>query len=233
MITAIKDTISFKLINLINDAQGRYIILVASIDNVIYTIVNIYAPNKNPHQFIQKILKKTRKSYILWRLQCTYGPRYGHLQGRNYLQEGIISHFFLRRHVWCLEMPAHNGKGLHFFSHVHKSYSRIDYFIADKLLLPKITKACIHNITWSDHAPITLEINQGLPCSNSYIWRNNTFILSQETHLSVLRKNLEEFFVIIDKEPINCITLWCTHKAYARGLLIQAATREKKRKPIW
>lgn len=115
VITAIKDTISFKLINLINDAQGRYIILVASIDNVIYTIVNIYAPNKNPHQFIQKILKKTRKSYILWRLQCTYGPRYGHLQGRNYLQEGIISHFFLRRHVWCLEMPAHNGKGLHFF----------------------------------------------------------------------------------------------------------------------
>lgn len=120
-----------------------------------------------------------------------------------------------------------------FFSHVHKSYSRIDYFIADKLLLPKITKACIHNITWSDHAPITLEINQGLPCSNSYIWRNNTFILSQETHLSVLRKNLEEFFVINDKEPINCTTLWCTHKAYARGLLIQAATREKKRKPIW
>lgn len=49
------------LLKLKMDTQGRFIILVASIDNVTYTIVNIYAPNKNPNQFIWKLITKTQQ----------------------------------------------------------------------------------------------------------------------------------------------------------------------------
>lgn len=45
-----------------------------------------------------------------------------------------------------------------------------------------------------------------------------------------MKKSLEEFFVLNDKDSVKCSTLWCTHKAYARGLHIQIAAREEKSK---
>lgn len=32
-----------------------------------------------------------------------------------------------------------------------------------------------------------------------------------------------------DNDSVNGTTIWCTHKAYSRGLLIQIAAKEKKR----
>lgn len=40
-----------------------------------------------------------------------------------------------------------------FYSHVHKSYTRIDYFLISSELLPSITNSTYHSILISDHRP--------------------------------------------------------------------------------
>lgn len=193
MITAIKDTVSFQQIDIKTDTQGRFIILVASIDNTVYTIVNIYAPNKNPHQFIKKVIKKTKKIQkghliICGDLNAPMDPDMDTSKKGKNPRRGLANIFSAEDMYdpWrCLHTTE---KDFTFFSNVHKSYSRIDYFITDKYLLPKITNANIHNLTWSDHAPITLEIKSNQICPNNHLWRNNTFILSQERYRSVMKK---------------------------------------------
>lgn len=88
VILAIKDSVSFQPLNIKTDCQGPYIIPAATHENAEYTIVNIYAPNKNPHHFIKKIVTKAQKmqkgQLIICRLQITDGPIYRHLQSRTH-----------------------------------------------------------------------------------------------------------------------------------------------------
>ena len=110
---AIKDTVSFQQIDLKTDTQGRYIILVATLDNVTYTIVNIYAPNKNPHQFIQKVIGKTRKIQKGHLLIC--GDFNAPMDpDMDTSKKGSFQHFLSRRPVRSLEMPSYHRKRLYF-----------------------------------------------------------------------------------------------------------------------
>lgn len=45
-----------------------------------------------------------------------------------------------------------------FFSHVHQTYSRIDYFFLDHKLLPYLHDCSYKGIVISDHAPVVLEL---------------------------------------------------------------------------
>lgn len=40
----------------------------------------------------------------------------------------------------------------------HRTYSCIDMFLTDKWLLQKVSSSCIHKITWSDHAVVSITI---------------------------------------------------------------------------
>lgn len=62
------------------------------------------------------------------------------------------------------------------------SYSHIDLFIVDKITLQDAT---IGIISWSDHAPLTLTIEDqspGLPCS----WRLNATLLTDPSNIQKL-----------------------------------------------
>ncbi len=58
-----------------------------------------------------------------------------------------------------------------YFSHVHSSYSRIDYLYIDKTLPPSLEKTQYSAIIISDHAPLLLDFRFTL-CSNQRpTWR--------------------------------------------------------------
>lgn len=56
----------------------------------------------------------------------------------------------------------------------------------------------MHSISWSDHAPITLEIMMGQQGTNTTLWRNNTFIISQEKYVPLMKEKLQEVFMFND-----------------------------------
>lgn len=111
------------------------------------------------------------------------------------------------------------------YSMVH-SYSRIDFFLTHVYTLQTIGKADIHNITWSDHAPVTIEVVDTSTVSHKPLWRNNTFLLLQPELRDEIEGKIQEYFALGDCSPT---TVWCAHKAVIRGTLIQIASREKKK----
>lgn len=42
---AVKDSINFQLIYCISDPQGRYLILICTINDAVFTLANVYAQN--------------------------------------------------------------------------------------------------------------------------------------------------------------------------------------------
>lgn len=94
-----------------------------------------------------------------------------------------------------------------FFSAPQKSYSRIDLFLVCKDILQTISCVTIGDITWSDHAPVTLQLEFRPKLQKYSLWRLNTAILANQK----LQK-----------------LIWNAHKAYVRGLLIKLGTREKR-----
>lgn len=60
VLVAIRVSISFKLHASLMDKEGRYVILVAELNGALYTLVNIYAPNKHQIKFIRRTLAKAR-----------------------------------------------------------------------------------------------------------------------------------------------------------------------------
>ncbi len=51
-----------------------------------------------------------------------------------------------------------NSREFTFFSHVHHSYSRLDYFLVSSSLLSDISDTEIHPIAVSDHAAVSLTL---------------------------------------------------------------------------
>lgn len=58
--------------------------------------------------------------------------------------------------VWRFLNPT--ARDYSFFSHVHKTFSRIDYFLLDNKLLSSVRSCSYQTIVISDHAPLSLEL---------------------------------------------------------------------------
>lgn len=57
----VKDTVSFKAIHTEIDTMGRYIILICKVNNVVYTVVNVYLPNVKQLTCLKNIWKLVQK----------------------------------------------------------------------------------------------------------------------------------------------------------------------------
>lgn len=95
------------------------------------------------------------------------------------------------------------------------------FFLIDE----QISKVCIHSITWSDHSPITIDIVATGASPSVNLWRNNTFLLSHPHHKAEMESKLKEFFLFNSGNSNSPAIVWCAHKAFARGVLIQLASR--------
>lgn len=93
-----------------------------------------------------------------------------------------------------------------------------------------MVRADIHNITWSDHAPITIDIVDTNKTNFAPLWHNNTYFLSQPQIKEEIQTKLEEYFLFNEHLGTHPLTVWCAHKAFSRGTLIQIAAREKRKK---
>lgn len=58
--------------------------------------------------------------------------------------------------IWRLLFPT--SREFSYFSPVHKSYSRIDYFFLDSKLIPVVVDVTYHPILVSDHSPVSLTL---------------------------------------------------------------------------
>lgn len=57
------------------------------------------------------------------------------------------------------------------------------------------------------------------------MWKNSSYVFVNPDNQSYIISRLEEFFSINAPSSQNNLTLWNSHKAYTRGILIQLSSR--------
>ena len=104
----------------------------------------------------------------------------------------------------------HNSqtKAYSFFSQVHQSYSRIDYFFVDGSLLSKVTSSEYHSIVISDHAPLSLNIQLSGQPRFSSPWRFNTLLLSDDAFNTFILSSIDDFITINKDDSVSYSLLW-------------------------
>ncbi len=130
-------------------------------------LVCVYAPNWDDVNFIHKIIShlpdlNTYKYIFGGDLNCVANPKLDRSNPKPMPQSKLslaLSTFMAQTGCldpWRFLFPQ--KREFSFFSHVHSSYSRIDYFYIDKTLLPSLEKTQYFAIIILDHAPLLLDL---------------------------------------------------------------------------
>lgn len=92
---------------------------------------------------------------------------------------------------WRYNNPS--KKDFTFFSNVHHSYSRINFFCISQQHMYKVMDCQIDNITLSDHAPVILHLDMDKESVFKY-WRLNVSLLTYTVIVQELKQTLIEYF---------------------------------------
>lgn len=122
-------------------------------------------------------------------------------------------------------MQHNNARDYTFYSPVHATYSRLDFFLVELWLLEAVTRTNIGIMTFSDHAPVSLQLKTGESQKKSKIWRLNEDLLHEKEIEKRIKEELELYFktnVAVDRSEA---IVWEAHKAYVRGIRIMAGDK--------
>lgn len=144
--------------------------------------------------------------------------------------EHSIVHLLHKHELYDIWRCFHGSeKDFTFLSAAHSSYSRIDFFLTEKASLQNVLHADIGTISWSYHAPITLEFDNKLR-NPPPLWRLNTSLLENKQLYQKIMQEHHNFFMYNDTPEISRYTLWNTYKVYMRVILIKLASYNKKQR---
>lgn len=115
-----------------------------------------------------------------------------------------------------------------FFSGVHKTASRIDYFFSPKTSLQNVIDCNVGNIVISDHAPVFLRL--GLSNQIYYLssWKFKPWLIHDPNFKSYLKEQVKLFIMDNRTPEVSPNLLWDTAKAYIRRLIISYVSNQKK-----
>lgn len=85
----------------------------------------------------------------------------------------------------------------------------------------------IHDIKWSDHAPIFITVEGDFVTTRANRWRNDVHLMSNPENREKIRNYIWDFFALNERSVSDPFTLWNSHKAYMRGILLQMSCGKK------
>uniref|UniRef100_A0A8C5PEU3 Endonuclease/exonuclease/phosphatase domain-containing protein n=1 Tax=Leptobrachium leishanense TaxID=445787 RepID=A0A8C5PEU3_9ANUR len=128
--------------------------------------------------------------------------------------------------VWRMFHPGETDYS--FFSQAYKTYSRLDYFLTRGEGLRGIQDCIIGPISWSDHAPVTLQLADSYSTRGNSTWRLNDSLLSRPEVVEDVRHTLTHYFSENLTPEISPPILWQAHKTVVRGVLIKWGSHFKR-----
>lgn len=226
--------------NVISDPNGRFLIVSGSLFQKPVVLVNVYAPNWDDVHFANKILSlipnlNTHQLIFSGDLNCAIDPLLDRSNPKQ-ISSGMAKSFSLFMQQsgfvdpWRILNPL--SKQFSFFSHVHRSFSRLDYFFIDNSFISLIKRIEYTAIVISDHSPVLLDLSFPLNIRERPPWRFDPLLLSSEEFCSFISTNINTFLTINETDSVSYSVLWETLKAYLRGLIISYssyASRERKK----
>lgn len=230
-------SIPFVCSNVIADPNGRYLIVSGIMFNTPVLLVNIYGPNWDDDGFFKTLfstLPDISSHFLILGgdFNCWLDPKLDRSSTRHCISSRsarVIQSFkdqFALSDPWRFFNPS--GKEYSFFSNVHHTFTRIDYFLVDNRILPSVKSISYNAIVISDHAPVTMNIHFKGSDNNRAPWRFNNRLLSNEGFVELISNQID-FFLSVNKTPdVSASVLWETLKAYIRGEIISYSGYERK-----
>lgn len=234
----IRKNVPFEHISTISDPNGRYLIVSVRILSRHVTFLNIYAPNFDDPGFFRKVfnlIPDLSSTHLIAGgdfntiLDCfldRLSTRPTSPSNASIALNNIVKSMNLVD-IWRLQHP--NDKDFSFFSNVHKSYTRIDYFLTDAILTSDVISSKYHDIVISNHSPVELKINIGRTKA-AFNWRFNPLLLNNIQFRQQTANKITEYFDQNDTSDVNDSTLWEAFKAVTRGNIIAHESKIKKDK---
>ncbi len=127
---------------------------------------------------------------------------------------------------WRFIFPS--SRTFSFFSPVHHSYSRIDFFLVDKSLIPLVSSSMDHSIVISDHAPSSFVLSLPTQHSSFKPWRLNSLLLADEEFITYLTNEINIYLELNDTHDVSRSILWEALKAYLHGKIISFSSYVKR-----
>lgn len=226
----IKKGTPFAASQVITDTNGRYIIITGKLHGTPVILANVYGPNWDNPQFFSKLIAKLPdiNSHQLlmagdWNfvldpiLDRSRVGTQGCVSKAGEVIKSFLSHYRLRD-PWRSSNPT--TRQYSFYSPVHKSYSRIDYFIVDDRSLSFVSHSKYHSIVISDHCPIQLDLQMPNSSTKHRTWRFDPLLLNDKDFTSFISSQIDFFFETNTTPDVSYSTIWEAFKAYIRGQII-------------
>ena len=233
----ISKELQFSASNVISDPHGRYVIVAGTLMHTLVLLVNVYAPNFDDVGFANKLLSSLPglDNHLLIfgaDLNTAIDPARDRSSSRQAAPSAMSRAFslFMEQHgyvdPWRFNNPS--AREYSFFSNVHQSFSRIDYFFMDKTLLPAVLSSDYQAIVVSDHAPLTLDLAFAIPKGDPPQWRLNSLLLSDQTFCDNMTTSMDVFLATNQTDSISHSLLWETLKAFIRGKIISFSAHKNR-----
>ncbi len=220
----------------VKDDEGRMVCLQAMINGTTVVLCNIYAPNIGDPNFyyeLNKTLGEMDGQIILagdfnqvWDAFIDKSKS----SDQTYPKDRAAIHMMSKDNglvdIWRLVNPRE--REYTFYSHCHKSHSRIDMFLISNTMTKHVTHCKINAIALSDHAAVKLGIDINCDKERNGRWRLNTSLLSHDAFSLSLKEDLQSFFEINTGSTDRRSTEWEASKAYVRGKIIGYASKSKR-----
>ena len=233
----ISKNIPFVMSGTVSDPMGRFIIVTGRLYGFPVILANIYAPNWDDHTFFTNTFSRipnmdSHHLILGGDTNCVLSSNLDRSSSKTSSESKSAQtiQLFLQAYgvadVWRFLNPT--SRGYSFFSPVHKTFSRIDYFFIDKKLLPMVTTCEYQSIVISDHAPLNMKLR--IPYTNSSYrpWRLNSLLLSEDTFVNFINTEIKFFLAHNQTPEISFSTVWESLKAYLRGQVISYCAMRKK-----
>lgn len=219
-----------------SDPGGRYIIVKGRMFSETITLVNIYAPNHDDSTFFQSIFLKLSdvdgEVVVGGDFNLTLDQKLDRSSDKKApkTKSADTINTFMKDYglneIWRTTHP--NDREYSFYSPVHNSYTRIDYFIISTSIIHRVISCDYLPRVITDHSPISLTILPKKHLQNFYRWRVNNHLLHDPKFEEFITSRIQLFLETNAPTAPSPSILWESLKAYLRGQIISYTSRIKK-----
>lgn len=221
---------------MVTDPGGRFILVTGTINSIPLALLNIYAPNFDCPDFFCKVFRlaadqSNHNIIIGGDFNCFLDPqldRSSTTAAPSLKSVPVLNNLIKSLNlvdIWRHQHPL--DKQYSFFSQVHGSFTRIDYFLIDSNLISNVVSTVYNNILISDHSPVCIKINFNI-LVHSYNWKYNPALNLDKAFNEYISNKITDFLQFNDNGEVSDSTLWETFKTVIRGNIISYQSFSKK-----
>ena len=220
------------------DNNGRFVIVTGKLYGNLVALVNLYGPNWDDPQFFSCLIGKLPdlNSHLLilgGDFNCTLQPaldKSSHRRSKSVSKSSALILSIMESYKlfdpWRHSNPT--ARQFSFFSPVHLSYSRIDFYLIDHRTISLVTNCQYHAIVISDHSPVQLDMSFPNNPRPQRSWQLDPLLLTNKSFQKLISNEIDLYLEINSTPGMSYATIWESLKAYLRGKIISYAAHRKR-----